>query len=54
MTSFILLLNITITIDKTHNSYDLIQHLYDSGIYCHGDKTFLWFAYEFFMLLRKI
>ena len=24
MTSFILLLNITITIDKTHNIYDLI------------------------------
>ena len=21
--------------------------------YCHGDKTFSWFAYELFMLLRK-
>ena len=40
MTSFILLLSITITIDETQ-FYDLIQHLYDSGKYCHGDKTFL-------------
>ena len=40
MTSFILPLNITITIDETHNIYDLIQHLYDFGKYCHGDKTF--------------
>ena len=60
MTSFILLLNIVmliniITIDKTHNIYDLINKLALIWFckYCHGDKTFSWFAYELFMLLKK-
>ena len=53
MTSFILLLNITLTIDKTQYLWFNLA-LYDSGKYCHGDKTLLWFAYELFMLLRKI
>ena len=62
MTSFILLLNIAILIniiiiDKMQNIYDLIWVKQLALIwfckFCHGDKTFSWFAYELFMLLKK-
>ena len=51
----IMLINIAITIDKTHNIYDLI-YAASTFMFCkysHGDKTFSWFAHELFMLLRK-